>query len=105
MRTTWTFHSAGSLVFGRGAAGQLGDIARRLPARRVFVVTDTVLAKVGVVDAAIQPLRDAGVSVEVFDGGQPEAPLGLVAECTVAARRFAPDALLGLGGGSNMDVA
>jgi alcohol dehydrogenase len=105
MRTTWTFHSAGSLVFGRHAAGQLGDIACRLPARRVFVVTDTALAKVGVVEAAIRPLRDAGVAVEVFDGGQAEAPLGLIAPCAAAAKRFGPDALLGLGGGSNMDVA
>src|SRR5436305_5900570 len=103
MRTTWTFHSAGSLVFGRGATGQLGDLARRLPARRVFVVTDAVLAKVGAVEAMLRPLRAAGVAVEVFDGGQPEAPLGLVTECTAAARRFAPDVLLGLGGGSNMD--
>ena len=105
MRTTWTFHSAGSLAFGRHAAGQLGDIARRFLARRVFVVTDTVLAKVGIVEAAIRPLRDAGVAVEVFDGGQAEAPLGLIAPCAAAAKRFGPDALLGLGGGSNMDVA
>ncbi len=105
MRTTWTFHSAGALVFGRHAADQLGDIARRLPARRVFVVTDAVLAKAGVVDAVVRPLRDAEVAVEVFDGGQPEPSLKLAAECAAAARRWGPDALLGLGGGSNMDVA
>jgi alcohol dehydrogenase class IV len=105
MRTTWTFHSAGSLVFGRHSVRQLGDIAGRLPARRMFVVTDTVLTRAGILDAVAQPLREADVTVDVWDGGKAEAPLKLVAECTAAARRFQPDAILGLGGGSNMDVA
>src|SRR4051794_24495658 len=38
MRTTWTFHSAGTLLFGRHAVRELGDIAKRLPARRCFIV-------------------------------------------------------------------
>ena len=29
MRTTWTFHTAGQLVFGRNAAAKLGDVAAR----------------------------------------------------------------------------
>ena len=39
---TWTFHSADGLVFGREAVRQLPDVARRLKAKRVFVVTDKV---------------------------------------------------------------
>jgi len=45
MRHVWTFHTAGSFLFGRGAADQLGDIAGRLRAQRVLVVTDPVLLK------------------------------------------------------------
>src|SRR5437870_11188235 len=98
MRTTWTFHSAGSLVFGRHAADQLGEIVRGLPARRVFIVTDAVLTKAGIVDRVVGPLRQSGVAVEVFGGGQPEPSLQLVGECVAAARACGPDALLGLGG-------
>ena len=32
MRETWTFHSAGQLLFGRNAVKQLGDVATRLRA-------------------------------------------------------------------------
>src|SRR5947209_11128055 len=105
MRTVWTFHSAGSLVFGRGAVEQLGEITLRLPARRVFVVTDATLEKAGVVDRTVKPLRDVGANVEVFNGGRAEPSLKLVAECTGRARAFGPDTVFGLGGGSNMDVA
>jgi alcohol dehydrogenase class IV len=105
VRTTWTFHSAGSLVFGRGAADRIGDAARRLGVRRVLIVTDRVLAGTGLVEAVTGPLRTASVACEVFDGGEPEPSLRAVAACTAAARSYAPDALVALGGGSNMDMA
>jgi alcohol dehydrogenase class IV len=105
MRTTWTFHSAGSLVFGRHAVRQLGDVAHRLAARRFFVVTDQALAQVGALAQVTEVLREAGVEVGVFDGGEAEPSLRLVELCAADARRFRPDTVLGLGGGSNMDVA
>ena len=105
MRETWTFHSAGSLLFGRNAVRQLGEIAARLRSQRVFVVTDSVLARVGVLDRVRAPLAEAGVTVGIFDGGEPEPSLGMVRRCVEAARVFGPDTVLGLGGGSNMDAA
>src|SRR5579884_1842808 len=105
MRTTWTFHSAGQLVFGRHATKQLGDIVSRLGARRILIVTDTVLAKAGLVEPVHVPLSEAGVVVEVFSGGEPEPSLHAVAAAVAMGRDFRPDAVLGLGGGSNMDLA
>jgi alcohol dehydrogenase class IV len=105
MRTTWTFHSAGQLVFGRNAAAKLGDIARRLGVRRAFVVTDPNLLKAGLVDAVHAPLSEAGIVVEVFSGGEPEPSLRAANAAIAAARDFRPDAVVGLGGGSNMDLA
>ncbi len=105
MRTTWSFHSAGQLLFGRDAARQLGEIAGRLGARRVQLVTDRVLVKAGVADRVRAPLAEADVTVETFDGGEPEPSLRAADAAIAAARQFRPDAVLGLGGGSNMDLA
>lgn len=105
MRETWTFHTAGSTVFGRNAVRQLGDVAGRLKARRVLVVTDPLLVKAGLVERVREPLTAAGVTVDLFDGGEPEPSLRAAEACIVAARGVQPDALLGLGGGSNMDLA
>lgn len=105
MRQTWTFHSAGQLLFGRGAAQQTGQIARRLNLRRVVLITDRQLVAAGLDGRLRQPLEAAGVSVKVFAGGQPEPSLDLVEQCVAEAREFQPDGLLGLGGGSNMDLA
>jgi alcohol dehydrogenase class IV len=105
MRTTWTFHTATQLLFGRHAAVQLGDVAVRLGAKRVLLVTDPVLVKAGVVEAVHVPLSESGVLVEVFSGGEPEPSFSAAEACIAAAREFQPDALLGLGGGSNIDLA
>jgi alcohol dehydrogenase class IV len=105
MRTTWTFHSAGQLLFGRRATQQLGDIAGRLGARRILIVTDPVLVQAGLVEPVHVPLSEAGVVIEVFSGGEPEPSTRAVAAAITVGRDFRPDAVLGLGGGSNMDLA
>jgi alcohol dehydrogenase class IV len=105
MRTTWTFHSAGQIMFGRGAVKQTGQLAERLKLRRVLIVTDETLVAAGLDRAVRDPLESCGITVEAFDGGQPEPSLELVEQCAAAAWRFAPDGVVGLGGGSNMDLA
>jgi alcohol dehydrogenase class IV len=105
MRETWTFHSAGHLLFGRNAIGQLGEVAGRLQARRILIVTDTMLADTGAVDRVRAPLRSSDITVDVFAGGEPEPSFRAAGACIETARQFRPDMLLGLGGGSNMDLA
>jgi len=105
MRTIWSFHGPGQLLFGRDAVHQLGDVAEQLAAGRVLIITDQSLVNAGVVDRVRDPLTKAGVGVDVFDGGEPEPPIHVVESAVERARSFGPDVLLGLGGGSNMDVA
>jgi alcohol dehydrogenase class IV len=105
MRTTWTFHTAGQFVFGRGATQQLGAIAVRLGLKRVLIVTDAVLLKSGVVEPVHAALSEGGMAIEVFSGGEPEPSLLVANDCVAVGREFYPDAILGLGGGSNMDLA
>ena len=120
MREIWTFHSAGQLVFGPGSVERLRELAvvatatlRAAPASggrnaavtkpRVFLVTDAPLVKAGVVSEVATALGD--LPHEVFAGGQPEPSLDLAEQCIAKARAYRPDVLLGLGGGSNMDLA
>ena len=105
MRTTWNFYSAGQLVFGRGAAGRLGELVARLGIDRVLVITDKVLAGVGIVERVHAPLAEANITVDLFDGGEAEPSLEAAGRAIDHARRFRPQAVLGLGGGSNMDLA
>lgn len=103
--SVWNFYSAGQLIFGRGSVGQLGDLVRRRKLNKVLVVTDKVLVGVGVAERVLDPLHDAGIDTRTFDGGEAEPSFAVAAACAETARDFSPDAILGLGGGSNMDLA
>jgi alcohol dehydrogenase class IV len=105
MRTLWNFHSAGQLLFGCGAVRELGFLAARRKWQRVFVVTDPILAAAGLVERVQAPLAEAGITVEVFDGGEPEPSLEAALRAAQHAAQFRPEAILGLGGGSNLDLA
>jgi alcohol dehydrogenase class IV len=105
MPDTWTFHSAGKLVFGNGALDQAGEIIGRLGAKRILLVTDGVLVQSGLVDRLCDILQRAGLETKVFSGGEPEPSFRAANQCIEMAQHYGPDALLGLGGGSNMDLA
>ncbi len=105
MRTTWSFYAAGHLTFGPGAVKQLGELATRHRLRRVLVVTDKTLVDLGIAERALEPLRAAGVTIDVFDGGEAEPSINVALAAIEQARAFKPDAIVGLGGGSNMDLS
>ena len=100
---TWTFQSAGNLIFGRNAVAQLAAVAADMGARRIFVIADAVLEKAGVVAKVADALK--GVALGFFHVDKPEPSVEIVRNATAAARDFQPDAIVGLGGGSNMDAA
>ena len=105
MRTTWTFHSAQQLLFGKGAVRQLGEVGQRVGAKRALIVTDPNLVRAGLEQQLRVPLTESSIAVEVFPGGEPEPSFAVAEACLNAARTFRPDVLVGLGGGSNMDLA
>jgi alcohol dehydrogenase class IV len=105
MRTTWSFYTAGQLTFGPGAVRQLGELVARHRLSRIFVVTDKTLVDLGIALRVIEPLRAVGMTIEVFDGGVAEPSIDVAVAAIEQARRFKPNAILGLGGGSNMDLS
>lgn len=105
MRTTWNFFSAGQLTFGVGAAAQLGPLAQRRGLRRLLVITDRNLNSAGLTEQVAGPLRAADFALQVFDEGEAEPSLATAERAVAMASQFQPDGIVGLGGGSNMDLA
>ena len=103
--TPFGFHTAASLVVGRGCTQQLGSFAQKMKYQRIVVVTDRNLLNAGVVDRVVKPLHDSGIDVELFLDCVAEPPVEVIRSVAAMAKDFHPDALLGLGGGSNMDAA
>lgn len=92
-------------MFGPDAVEELGDVVGRLGFSRVLIVSDKTLVDSGVVDRVRRPLDAVEFQVGVFGGGEPNPPLYAVDSLVRTAKDFNPDVLIGLGGGSNMDLA
>lgn len=99
------FRSGPRLIVGPGRLAELGGLVRELGGRRVLLTSDRGVIEAGHAAAAEESLAEAGVACEVFSAFG-ENPSSTEVEAGAAiARGFAPDLLVGLGGGSSMDMA
>ncbi len=105
MPESWSFYSAGQLVFGTGRARDTGDLLRGCGWRKGLIITDPVLIEAGVVQPVLDSLQSAGIDFEVFDGGSAEPPIETAVTAVEIAASYGPDVIIGIGGGSNMDLA
>jgi len=105
MRNQWGFSTAGEIIFGLNTVRRLGQIIRQLGGQRALVVTDQNLVAAGLLDRVRESLKGANVTFEVFDGGEPEPRIEAAQACIEFARAVGPDVIVGLGGGSNIDLA
>ena len=92
------------ILFGKGQRHALPTVARRF-GRRALVCTDARLARTAEFADLIAGLKAASIDVLVHDGVQPDVPRDSVAQCADEVRPFKPDMVIGIGGGSCLDMA
>jgi alcohol dehydrogenase class IV len=92
---------------GDGTASGVGALVRRWApdGRLVLLVCDAALPRLGLTQVVEESLQAAGFAVRIFDSIVGEPALTVAEEAVDAARRHAPDAVVGMGGGSAMDTA
>jgi alcohol dehydrogenase class IV len=96
----WYFDSP-RIVFGEDALSELSS----LQGNRAFIVTDANIARLGLADKVIRPLRAVGFQCELFTEVEPDPSIETVQRGAEKMRQFEPDWIIGLGGGSSMDAA
>jgi alcohol dehydrogenase len=100
------FRTVPSIEMAWGGAKRLGEIiAARFAARKVLLVTDAGLVKGGLIAPIAASLEVAGFSVVIFDRVVPDPPESVLYGCVEEARQVAADIVIGLGGGSSLDIA
>ena len=70
-----------------------------------MIVTDPGIRKLGFADKIASYPKEAGMESTVFDGVKPDPSTKVVEREVEVLRRFQPDWIVALGGGSSMDVA
>jgi alcohol dehydrogenase class IV len=100
-----SFNTVRRIVSGLGCLEGVGDEIRRLPAKNVFVITDSGIKAAGLLELLAKALERADISYRFFTEVEPDPKIEVVAASLEAARAFGPDAIIGFGGGSSLDIS
>lgn len=99
-----TIRAPREILFGAGQRGAIGLLARKF-GRRALVVTDARLAADAEFLAMVAALQAEGIETRTEAGTLPDVPVASAIAAADAARGFAPDLVIGIGGGSCLDMA
>ncbi len=92
-------------LFGVGAVDKVAEEAKQLGGKKVLVVTDETVLKLKIVDRVLAPLKAEGFEVDVWDKVEPEPTMPVADALTEYARKKEYDSVVGVGGGSSLDMA
>ncbi|MFA0815332.1 MAG: iron-containing alcohol dehydrogenase [Anaerofustis sp.] len=93
------------LVIGSGSIEQLPEEVRLFGAKRVILFTDEGLVNLPLIEHAQQLLKQAGYEVLLFGKIGPNPTDTMVEEAVTEMKKFSPDAIVCIGGGSPLDAA
>lgn len=93
------------IIFGRGVIERLAEEILSLGKRALLVTGCSAMRKSGVLDRVGAIMKSAGVEFFLFDGVESDPSLETVNEGIEFIQRERCDVVIGLGGGSAIDVA
>jgi alcohol dehydrogenase class IV len=94
-----------TLLVGPGASARLGQAIGAFGHRKILVVSDRLIAELGLMKSFLDALQAGGTAVLVYDEITPDAPIPQIEKGIDLYRRKGCDAIVAFGGGSVMDAA
>jgi len=92
------------VVFGDAVEGTIGAEAKGLGAKHIFLVTDEAIKKTGMIERVAKPLKEVA-EVDVYANVPSEPTLAAAEAVAMAARTTKFEVVVGVGGGSVLDMA
>jgi len=102
--TVWSFCIPQVIKFGEGAVEEVGYEVKRLGGSKALLVTDAGIVEAGISEKVERLLKDSQVEVKVWDKVEPEPSIEVYRKCYDYAKDKGFEVIVGLGGGSAMDV-
>lgn len=105
-RNVWEYFSTENIIFGNGAINNLNKAIKRFNAKNILLITDQGIVHAGILDSVMKVLKEGDFKLEIYDQAIPEPPISSVLEAyNFAKEKDAKDLVIGLGGGSSIDLA
>jgi alcohol dehydrogenase class IV len=110
LQRDFVFQTAGILppngiFFGYKTIRKVGEVAAKMGAKQALVVTDETMVHLGYAELAKELLEKEKIQVEVYGKVEPEPHLETADALYQMVKKTSFDLVVGLGGGSPMDMA
>ncbi len=102
---TFTVTQPTQIQFGAGAIANLAETVKNFNGSKVFLVVDPGLVEAGLITPITATLKKAKIPFTLYDKIDPEPGLKLADKGARLAKKAKCDCVVGVGGGSAMDVA
>ena len=99
------FNTVSRVVYGFGCLEELEREIKRLHGSRILVITDPGIKAAGLLDPIAKVLDRAQFSFRVFAEVEPDPSIEVVLKSVDTAKAFQPDLIVGVGGGSSLDIS
>ncbi|HEY0687322.1 MAG TPA: iron-containing alcohol dehydrogenase [Steroidobacter sp.] len=93
-----------SVLFGSGQRRALPAVAEQF-GRRVLICTDPRLGSDAEITGILAEFERRGIAALVYDQTRADLPIESIMDCVRTAASFTPEVIIGIGGGSCMDMA
>jgi alcohol dehydrogenase class IV len=94
-----------TLLVGPGSSSRLGQAIAGFGHRKILIVTDSIISKLGLLKSLTDALTAGGAQFVVFDAITADAPIPLIQKGIDFYREHDCDAIVAFGGGSSMDAS
>lgn len=104
VENVFIFSIPSMIKFGKGAVNEIGYEVKRLGGNKPLIITDKGVKEAKILDKVKGILENTGLEVDYWDQVEPEPSLKNYEQCYEFAQGKGFDVIIGLGGGSSIDV-
>lgn len=101
----FSFRTTKAVLVEAGSSGRIGDFVSELGARSALIVTDKGIEAAGLLQSSLSSLKAKNIRVDLFTEVLADPPEDVVMKAVRIAQESGAQCVIGLGGGSSMDVA
>jgi alcohol dehydrogenase len=93
------------ILFGENKVNALHEITKKEKMKKILLISDRMLEKIGVVEKVINIFRNTNIQVNTFLDVEANPSVETVNKAVEVCKKEGADGIVALGGGSPMDVA
>lgn len=105
MSKTQIFQTTPRIIMGAGALKNIVPEIKRQGCQKVFIITDPGIVSAGIAGQLEALLNEGEIAFDCFDKVEPDPRVEIAIEAAIAVKTFGADIVIGIGGGSAIDIA